>query len=202
LLDLFPEKFKIRDNKSNKLLRRLFFNLWYYRRPPWDSEITPPELLEFLQAHPPGKVLDLGCGTGTNLVTLAKEGWQVMGVDFAWRAVTKARQRLKQAGLVGEVLVGDVARVKVAGVFDLVLDIGCYHGLPVQSRLEYQRRLLPWLVEGGSFLLYAHRVDQPDSQGISEAEIIKLESLLRLIKRVDSQDRWGRNAIWLTFCRL
>lgn len=184
------------------MLRRLFFNLWYYRRPPWDSGITPPELLEFMQAHPAGNVLDLGCGTGTNLVTLAKEGWQVTGVDFAWLAVTKARQRLMQAGLVGEVLVGDVARVKVAGVFDLLLDIGCYHGLPVQSRLEYQGRLLPWLVEGGSYLLYAHRVEQPGSLGITEAEIIKLGSLLRLIKRVESQDRWGRNAIWLTFCRL
>jgi cyclopropane fatty-acyl-phospholipid synthase-like methyltransferase len=184
------------------LLRRLFFNLWYFRRPPWDSGITPPELLEFLQSHPPGRVLDMGCGTGTNLVTLAKEGWQVMGVDFAWRAVTKARQRLKQAGCMGEVLTGDVTKVKIEGVFDLVLDIGCYHGLPVQTRLEYQRRLLPWLVEGGNLLMYAHQVDQPDSLGITEAEINGLGKLLKLVKRVDSQDPWGRKATWLTFCRL
>jgi cyclopropane fatty-acyl-phospholipid synthase-like methyltransferase len=146
--------------------------------------------------------LDLGCGTGTNLVTLAKEGWQVKGVDFAWRAVTKARQRLNKAGLAGEVLVGDVAKVEISGTFDLVLDIGCYHGLPVQSRMEYRLRLLSWLVEGGSFLLYAHRVGQPESLGITEAEIRELESGLKLVKRADSQDRWGRNATWLTFCRL
>lgn len=184
------------------MLRRILFNLWYYRRPPWDSGITPPELLEFLQFHSPGRALDLGCGTGTNLLTLAKQGWQVVGVDFAWRAVTKARQRLKQPGCAGVVLAGDVTKVKIDGVFDLVLDIGCYHGLPVQTRLDYQRRLLTWLADGGSFLMYAHRVDQPESMGITETEINGLGKLLKLVKRVDSQDRWGRKAIWLTFYRL
>src|SRR5689334_21905005 len=52
------------------MLRRLSFNLWYFRNPPWDSGISPPELLEFIQTHPAGKAIDLGCGTGTNVITL------------------------------------------------------------------------------------------------------------------------------------
>ena len=41
------------------MLRRLSFNFWYFRKPPWDSGISPPELLEFIQTHPAGKAIDL-----------------------------------------------------------------------------------------------------------------------------------------------
>jgi methylase of polypeptide subunit release factors len=66
-----------------KIFRKLFFNLWYFRDPPWDTGISPPELIDFINSNPPGKALDIGCGTGTNAIRLAKEGWRVTGVDFA-----------------------------------------------------------------------------------------------------------------------
>ena len=50
------------------MLQRLFFNLWYYFNPPWDTGITPPEVVEAIdgpEALRPGRALDLGCGTGT-----------------------------------------------------------------------------------------------------------------------------------------
>jgi SAM-dependent methyltransferase len=49
--------------------------------------------------HPPGRAIDIGCGTGTNVITLARAGWQVTGVDFAPRAISLARKKLKKAGI-------------------------------------------------------------------------------------------------------
>ena len=65
---------------------------WRYWRgtTPWDTNITPPEVKEFIAAAPPGKALDLGCGTGTNAITLAQHGWQATGVDFAPKAIRTA----------------------------------------------------------------------------------------------------------------
>ena len=77
-------------------LRRLQFNFWYFRNPPWDSGITPPELFEFIQSHPAGRAIDIGCGTGTNVITLAKIGWQVTGFDFAARAIQLAKRKAKK----------------------------------------------------------------------------------------------------------
>jgi len=188
-------------------LRWAFFNLKYFGRPPWDTGISPPELLSFLQAALPGRALDLGCGTGTNLLAMLSAGWEVCGVDYALRAVLAARRRLKQAGFAGRarVFAGDVtgALGGVIGPFDLVLDIGCYHGVGLPDRPAYRRNLLRWLAPGGHFLLYAHLADAvgPGGFGFCPADQEALARDLTLIWREDSQDRWGRRASWQKWWR-
>ena len=86
------------------LFRRLLFQYWYFGQPKWDTGISPPELIEFINEHQPGRAIDIGCGTGTNVITLAKAGWGVTGVDFV-RAIRKAKQKLKNAGVQVEVRV-------------------------------------------------------------------------------------------------
>ena len=49
----------------NKDQRRSFSERYAAGDIPWDSGITPPEIHEVLKELPPGKALDLGCGTGT-----------------------------------------------------------------------------------------------------------------------------------------
>jgi SAM-dependent methyltransferase len=88
-------------------------------------------------AQPPGRVLDLGCGTGANDAYLASQGWEVVGVDFAPEAVEEARNRAQRAGVAASFVVGDVSRLRELGVrgpFDLLLDFGCFHAIPADRR--------------------------------------------------------------------
>ena len=112
-------------------MKPFFFNLSYLRKKaPWDSGISPPELLEFIAEHPPGRAIDLGCGTGTNVITLAQHGWQVSGVDFAPRAIKVARRKAKHVKIDADLRVGDVTKLRgVDGKFNLALDMGCFHNL-------------------------------------------------------------------------
>ena len=74
------------------LPNRWKFHWRYWRRQtPWDTQVTPPEVMEFIARTPPGKALDLGCGTGTNAIALARHGWRVTGVDFIPKAILAAR---------------------------------------------------------------------------------------------------------------
>src|SRR3972149_10558536 len=85
------------------MLGKLFWNVQYvFGRPRWDTGITPPELVEVVEdgVVPRGRALDIGCGTGTNAIYLAKRGFQVVGTDIAWLAIRKARQKARDAGVV------------------------------------------------------------------------------------------------------
>jgi SAM-dependent methyltransferase len=189
-----------------KFARWLRYNLRYFGRPPWDSGVSPPELLDYLVSAEPGIALDAGCGTGTNMLTMASLGWKVVGVDYAWLSLLKARTRLKKAGVKGRVLYGDITCASFPEEsFDLVLDIGCYHSLKAEEREAYRENLLRWLKPGGAFLLYAHRKTLPEARrGISEEDITRFSQNLHLLWREDSDEQLldgggGHSATWARF---
>jgi len=182
----------------------LEFNRWYLRRkrPPWDSGISPPELMAYIESHTPGRAMDLGCGTGTNVITLAQRHWQVVGVDFAVKAIVTARRKLRDAGVRAELRVGDVTRLKsVAGPFDLILDIGCFHALDAAGRTRYADSVNRLLLPGGTFLLYAQFKPTPTAStfGLVDADL-EVFAPLQQLARQDGKDTVSqRHSAWLTF---
>ncbi len=184
------------------LYKRLKFELWYLRRPPWDTHISPPELLEFIQTHPPGKAIDLGCGTGTNVVSLLQAGWRVRGVDFSWLAVQKARRKVRSLGLQADLAVADVSDISAShGPYDLVLDIGCYHQLTTLQRETYRANLERLLAPQGTYMLYAHWRSPREKfdHGIAEQDLELLAQVLRLEKRVDGTETHRGPSVWVWY---
>src|SRR5438477_11724098 len=68
---------------------------------PWDSGITPPEIVSLVEGGriPPGRALDVGCGTGTNVIYLARHGFQTTGIDVSAQAIARARAKVLAAGV-------------------------------------------------------------------------------------------------------
>lgn len=176
------------------------FQIRYLFAPPWDTGITPPELEAFISAHPPGRALDLGCGTGTNVIYLAQHGWNAIGVDFIGRAIRKARRKSRQAGVQASFIKDDVVRLRgVSGLFDLILDIGCFHNLPAPSRQTYLKNLSRLLHPQGSYLLYGFiRTEAGSGPGIDVADLQAFEDRLELVERCQGTDR-GHASAWFTW---
>jgi len=187
--------------QGNTWFRRLFFNFWYYRKPPWDTGISPPELMEHIQSHPPGRALDLGCGTGTNVITLARHGWKVTGVDFAGHAIALARNKVKQAGVNAELYVEDVTQLHhVSGTFDLILDMGCFHTLSGENVQKYIMNLQKLLAPQGTYLMYGFFKNQDEAgPGISKTDLEALTGQFELVKRQDGTERGRRPSAWFNF---
>jgi len=193
------------------LFRRLLFHYWYFGKPPWDTGVSPPELLDFIQKHQPGRAIDIGCGTGTNVITLAKAGWKVTGVDFAPHAIKIAKQKVNKSGVQAQLLVEDATKLRgISGPFDFAFDLGCFHTIPQNGKIEYLKQLDRILAPNGFWLMYgfiksdavhAGRFDTLSAApGLVEADIGRISSQLTLLSRRDGFDdkRAGASA-WFLF---
>jgi SAM-dependent methyltransferase len=149
------------------------YDLMYRWWAPWDAVGVRAELRELLASgevdpitHP--RAIDLGCGTGANVVHLAEQGFRATGVDFSPVALDKARQRAAAAGVssrcrfVEADLTLDDRRVE--GPYDLLLDFGSIDDLQGAAR-PAAARLVERLSQPGSRFLfwcfYGRRQDLP-----------------------------------------
>jgi SAM-dependent methyltransferase len=107
---------------------------------PWEDAARDPRFVDTFHqlidreerglSPPFGAALDLGTGSGIWGVELAKRGWQVTGIDFVERALHRARERIREAGVEMRLVTGDVTALRDAGIepgFRLVLDTGTFH---------------------------------------------------------------------------
>ena len=185
------------------VFRRLQFHYWYFKQPPWDTGISPPELLDFINTHSPGRAIDIGCGTGTNLITLARAGWKVTGVDFAPRAISLAKQKLRAQAIQANLQVSDATKLDgISGPFDLVFDVGCFHGIPPQGQTKYLDQLERILAPNGFWLMYGFL--KPGAElsqtGLAEADIDRISARLTPLSRRNGQDTARRrSSAWFLF---
>jgi cyclopropane fatty-acyl-phospholipid synthase-like methyltransferase len=154
---------------------RSFERAYRRRRTPWDTGVTPPEIVEQASAMQPGRALDLGCGTGTTVLWLAQHGWTAVGVDRSALAIESARRKADwtSAAMFVE---GDVTRLddlEVDGPFDLLVDIGCFHGVPARRRGAYVRQVTRVAGPGARMMIFAFgpSVRWPGSTRTREPEI-------------------------------
>lgn len=91
------------------------------------------------------KVLEIGCGIGTDTVNFARHGAQVTSVDLSEKSLEIAQQRVKVYGLEKQVrfLCGDaegLQSVVPVEAYDLIYSFGVIHHTPQPERVLGQLR--------------------------------------------------------------
>jgi 2-polyprenyl-3-methyl-5-hydroxy-6-metoxy-1,4-benzoquinol methylase len=149
---------------------------------PWESRAVPPTwrgIVDGPDALPPGRALDVGCGSGRDAVYLATRGWQVTAVDIAGTAIARARQRAAQERAEVHWITGDVSQLETLGLkpgYTLLYDLGCIQGLPDPARMSTLRAMTKLAAPGATLLLTAfargRRLLLP--RGMDQEEVISL----------------------------
>jgi SAM-dependent methyltransferase len=163
---------------------------------PWDQADPPPEVLAL--DLPPGRALDLGCGLGRASFYLARQGWQVDGVDFIPQAIETARQRAQAAGVSGVAFhLGPVtAMPDLTGPYDLALDVGCAHNFSLAELTAYHAELGRLLRPGGVYLLFAHLAEIDDERWLWEPALQHLFAAGFRLERVEYGQTTVRGETW------
>lgn len=140
---------------------REFYNKIYSEKLPakheWVAGTASPELIKLIWegAIKPGmKVLEVGCGVGTESVFMAVRGMNVTGIDLSDAAVLLAKQLADFYGVDAEFKQGDATNLAFEDQsFDVVCDQGVFHHLRDEERENYAREIARVLKPKGQFVL-------------------------------------------------
>lgn len=134
---------------------------------PWDSGQPSQEIVRVLEewSIAPCACLELGCGTGTNAIHLASQGYTVTATDISSLAIEQAQRRAKDAGIPVEFIQADLlANPHFGGPFPFVFDRGVFHILRKEN-LEAMRKILRRHTAPGSiYLTLAGSANDPNPE--------------------------------------
>jgi methyl halide transferase len=145
--------------------------------PPWDTGFPCTQLRALVAPGiiKPCRALDLGCGTGTNVIFLAQNGFDVTGVDLSEVAIEKARQKAAAANANARFVCASILALPDLGApFEFVFDRGCFHMLQPPQRPDFVRQLLRVTQPGTIYFLLTGNAKEPLDPGpptMSEEEI-------------------------------
>jgi SAM-dependent methyltransferase len=174
-----------------------------------DAEMGTREFFERVEAHRYAKewhipeaanfagarglrVLEIGCGLGTDGAQFARAGADYTGVDLTDAAVDLARKHFAQLGLSGEFRTADAENLDFADEsFDLVYSHGVLHHTPDTARAvsEIHRVLKPG---GRAVVMLYHRGSYNYRIGIRGlrrvgAGLLKTERGVRIVNRLTGE---------------
>lgn len=145
---------------------------------PWDTGEPAPELVRAvgLGLITPGRVFEMGCGSGQNAVFLAQAGFSVTAADCSSIALARARTLAVEANANVRFLAADVCdfRDEIEPV-DLVLDRSCYEHVRLMDHQGegYLKTLYRITRPGTKYLLIVRGLRKNPSGRACRAQILK-----------------------------
>ncbi len=184
------------------MFRRLTFNLWYLRKPPWDSGISPPELLEFIQfsfarqSHRPRLRHWHQCYYSHSGRLAGHRRGFCPESNSHCQTKTQEREHSRRSARWRR-----NKTQRISNQYDLALDLGCFHSLTQQGRQDYLNQLDRILAPNGFWLLYSFLSPGPpqSAPGLAEAEIDIISTRFTLLSRQNGFDKRERPSAWFLF---
>ncbi len=132
---------------------------------PWVHEKPDFNLIEMVDNWPihPCKTLDMGCGTGTESIWLAQQGFDVTALDGSPIAIEKAKLAAQEAQAKCHFEIRDFVSEEIPQApFDFIFDRGFFHSFDTDAdRKIVAKKVSSLLTERGLWLTLMANADAP-----------------------------------------
>ncbi len=146
----------------------------------WEINRVDSNLVDVVTATPvqPCSVLDIGCGTGNNVIWLQEQGFNVTGIDSSEFAVQRAEEKSREAAVECSFHLLDFFKDTLPGTpFDFIFDRGCFHHPPEAGNFQpFAENVFKHLKDGGLWLSLVGNCDEtrdaPGPPQVSATQIV------------------------------
>ena len=118
-------------------------NIWNSLAEQWDrfrSKPFPKTIFYLSKNWEKGKILDVGCGNGRNLIPFAEKNFTCEGVDFSIEMLNHAKSKFKKLNLKSKFHVANMIDLPFKdNSFDYLICIASFHHL---NKIDQQKTLL------------------------------------------------------------
>ena len=119
------------------------------------AKMEVEQVVNLLRIRQNDRILDLSCGTVRHSLELARQGFDVVGVDRTTSFIKKAKQQAEEESLKVELVVGDMREYRQPKSFDIVMNLFGSFGYfedPDDDR-QVVKNMYASLRSGGRFLI-------------------------------------------------
>jgi cyclopropane fatty-acyl-phospholipid synthase-like methyltransferase len=134
---------------------------------PWDTGEPQSALVEAVAKYGlSGRVLDIGCGTGTHALWAAEQGHAAVGIDISERGIERAQARAADREFDVRFQVGNALDLdEDVGEFDTVIDSGLFHAFEAEGHAAYAEQVASVTSPSGRLFLVGFGPDAPTDFG-------------------------------------
>lgn len=138
-----------------------------------DTNDKNASLREILAAHDVKSVLDMTCGTGSQVFHLSEHGFDVVGSDFSPKLLDIARAKSQALGKDIQFIDGDMRDIQV-GQFDAVITMFNAIGhLSKQDFLKTMGNVRSNLKQGGLYVFDIFNLEAMSDEAIKSLEVVQ-----------------------------
>ena len=149
------------------------------KRPPWDIGRPQPVFVKLVHDReliPPGRALDVGCGTGENTILLAQNKFRTFGIDYSSEAIAQAKKKAKDRSVLVDFQVGNALHLDFsADSFNYAIDSGLFHVFDNSQRIVFRDQIAHVLKPEGIYFMLCFSDKEPADWGgprrVSKQEI-------------------------------
>ncbi len=123
----------------------------------------PSELTKrFAELAPEGVALDLGMGEGRDVLYLASEGFEVIGVESTQAGVNKCERQAHEQGLNIKTVVADAREFKIAkNKYAIIVAMNLFQFMHKKEAADICSRAIAGLKRKGLFIAQTFTIDDP-----------------------------------------